>query len=786
VSDLPVNRANVKSHSQPILYLNLRPFFLLGLGMILLASPFMRGLFFQPELLMFQMITAVTFAFCIYDQVLRREVTTDHLPWSLMDMAFLALILSYALSLTTAVHMRAAIGELLKVIACFMVYWMASRAVRTEKSLRYLLVVVYTAGVGVAVIGLLAATGIFNFPGAYEKGIIMSTLQYKNALAIYLAAMNVIGLGLSVKSERIIPKVLYAMGNLLLVVVILGTQSRGGWILYPLAMAGFIAMIPRQYLWRAGYHLVIFLGCGLVTARVFYDHLPDTQGVTLAIYLLYGIAAVIAGQVLYHFAGIWLNRDSVPDRTRRWAAVGGLAYLAVVLLVYLAYASSAFPVFVAEFVPGQVITRSQAISRVEPSFVQRMEMDQDALRIVQDYPLTGAGGGGWNALYHSYARKLYWSSETHNNFLQTWVEAGTVGFLALAGLWIGLVTTLIKSRKHKKEQWEVELWSAAVPALAIGVHSAFDFDLSLPAISLLLFALFGGIRGAVRETTPAETAKGDHGVPVERITRRMILVALAGTLAVLVLFYPTARFYQAGTAGAEGAKAVTPDTLFQARQHYEKAIRLDPYTASYKGDLAQIWAAEAITSKYYLARTNAIKYAEEAADAEPYNIQVRGTLINVYGLLQEYERMEREASALVEANPFIIAHYEVLARARLEAGVHYANQGDLKQARTYMQKVLHMPSELPEAVGEPTPALYLSAGQAAYYLGRYTQARDFLDLASQGSNKELKVEATVWLAATCERLGDSVQARDLLNRTRSERPRVAEAYQKLLALPILK
>ncbi|HOV80634.1 MAG TPA: hypothetical protein PK728_11130 [Bacillota bacterium] len=41
---------------QPILYLNLRPFFVGGLFLAVFTAPFMRGLFFQPELLEMQML----------------------------------------------------------------------------------------------------------------------------------------------------------------------------------------------------------------------------------------------------------------------------------------------------------------------------------------------------------------------------------------------------------------------------------------------------------------------------------------------------------------------------------------------------------------------------------------------------------------------------------------------------------------------------------------------------------------------------------------------------------
>lgn len=798
--------ANFAPKSRPILYLNLRPFFLAGFWFVLFTSPFMRGLFFAPELLTYQMIIAAAFAFCVYDQVLRRE-----LPFfrSLLDWAVLALAAAYALSLLTAVHMRAAAGELLKAAAYFMTYWMALRAVRGEKDLDRLLHVAYLAGLGVAAIGLLAAARVFEFPGAFENGVIMSTLQYKNALAVYLAAVNAVGLGLSVKTERLLPRLFYAAGNLLLVVVILGTQSRGGWVLYPLAMAALIALLPKSCRWRAAYHLFIFLGCGLVTARVFFGHLPGAQGPALLQYLLAGLAAAAGCQALYHLLALRLNREEVPEATRRLVAAGGVVYIGAVLAVYLWYAAAAFPVAAAQLLPGRVIARAETISAHDPSFRQRLEYSRDALRIVKEYPVTGAGGGGWNALYHRYASTLYWSTETHNHFLQTWVEAGTLGLLALLAVWAGFVRLLVRFRRRAPgEGAAVSAWSAAVAALTLGVHSAFDFDLSLAALGILLYALFGAVRGIVpdlppprqaaeraeRTALPAGAKEKTGGRPAGKKTssgeqprspgwRPLLLAALAGTLAAAAVIYPARAFYAAGAAGASGAQALLARDLETAAGFYEKARRLDPFTASYAADLAQIRAVQAAAKDDAVARYRALQSARAAATAEPYNTQVRAALVNVYSLLREYDLMAAEAASLCAANPLAVQHHEILARARLDAARYHLQKGDRRQAREYLQQVLEMPGRLPPSVSGPTPSLSLSAGQAAYLLGDLSRAVELLEAAGRG--KETSFEARLWLAAALARQGQGSRAGALVADLEKEKPGAAATYQEILALPEL-
>lgn len=785
--------ANPSLKLPPILYLNLRPFFIAGLWFVLFTSPFMRGLFFAPELLTYQMITAAAFAFCIYDQVLRREAEFFGAP---LDWAVLALVAAYALSLAAAVHLRSAIGELLKAAAYFMAYWMALRAVRGEADLDRLLRVAYAAAAGVAAVGLLAAARVISLPGAFENGVITSTLQYKNTLAVYLAAANILGLALSLKTERLLPKLFYAGGNLVLAAVLLGTQSRGGWVLYPLAAAALIAFLPKTYRWRAAYHLVIFLGCALVTFRVFSAHLADAAGFALLKYLLAGLGAALACQALYHFLASWLNRDAVADSTRRLAAAGGLAYLGAVLAIYLWHAAAAFPVAAAQVFPGKVLARAETISAHDPSFQQRLEYSRDALRIVRDYPLTGAGGGGWNALYHRYSSRLYWSTETHNHFFQTWVEAGTLGFAALAAVWGSFLALLWKfSLRGAAKGAAVSTWAAAVAALTLGVHSAFDFDLSLAAMGIFLFSLFGAVRGMVFSIVdqPAAAVRGraeragrrenERPGPVKQSAPgwpKLAVAALAGTLAAAAVIFPARSFYAAGAAGAAGAQALRAGDLEAAAGFYEKARRLDPFTASYAADLAQIWAVEAAAKDDAVARYRALQYAREAARAEPYNTRVRAALVNVYSLLREYDLMAAEAASLCEANPLAVQHHEILARARLDAARYHLQKGDRRQAGEYLQQVQEMPGRLPPSVSRPTPPLSLSAGQAAYLLGDLSRAVELLEAAGRG--KETSFEAGLWLAAALARQGQGSRAGALVAGLEKEKPGAAATYQEILAL----
>ncbi len=790
---------------RPILHLNLRPFIVIGLWTILFSSPFFRGLFFQPELLTAHMLTGVVFALCVYDQILRREVD---FRFSGLEWAMLALVAAYALSLFTAIHIRPAVGELLKVINYLMIFWIAFRVARTERDLDRVLLVTYVGALGVALVGVLAAVNVFDFPGAYVGSRIYSTLQYPNTLGIFLAMMSVVGLALSVKTERLLPKLLFAVGGAFLITVVLGTQSRGSWVIYPFLLGGFVVAMPDAYRWRAAYHILIQVGAGLFAARGFYDSLKAGEPTVALWYLGGGLAIALVLQVLYHWLGIWLNRETVAENTRRLVAMGGVGYFAVVLASYLMYAAAALPTTTGEMLAEDVGFRAEKISGHDASFQARIMWSQDALRIVRDYPVTGAGGGGWNALYHQYQSYPYWSTEVHNYFFQTWVEAGTIGFLAVLTVWGFFIYLLVRLWRFgtRSGVW-VSTWAAAVAVLGLGVHSAFDFDLSMAAMGFMLWAYFGLVRGgtelAIAEAHNPDGAEGhrrkkDMGAePVSVRPIRLVTVALAGTFLAAVLVFPAASFYSAGKTGAEGARAMLQQDFDQAAVLLQEAARRDPFAASYPGDLAQIYAVKSLAENDVSAYDEAIRYAEQAAKLEPYGIQVRSTTLNVYSILSMPERAAAEAEALLLTNPLMLSNYEILAHTYLGAARFSIEQDDLPSAREYVQKTIDLPERIEAQAkllrdkhagrwlkqAENSTPLKLSRGQAFFLTGEYGLAEEFLQGAS--ANKDLKWESELWLAALYARTGEREQAREILTRLREENDEAERLYAEVLALPVL-
>jgi len=772
----------------PLLHINLRPLVWAGVGALLVVPPYLRGLFFAPDLLTTQVFLAAVFLLWLADRLLRRQgpVSLDLLDW-----AVLAFAGAYLLSLVAPVSRPNAVSAFFKALSYALLYFMVSRLAVGPKGLTRVLALHFWAAVGVALVGLAAAAGYVYYPGAFDGRVIMSTLQYKNALAAYLATAALGGLALQARRWRPAPMVLYGLGQFALVVALLGSQSRGGWIMYGLAALAYCLLLPRVRVYRTLFGLFVSVGAAVLATRSFLPAAMAGEAPAALRALAFGAAAVAGVHAGVYFGDRLLRRHA-RERVRRAVAFGGVVYAALVAVLYLALAGQGAPSLAGALLPSPVLARAQAIAGYDPSFQMRLMYDRDALRVLADYPLVGAGGGAWNALYHRYQDTLYFSTEVHNHFLQVAVEAGLLGLAAFGLAWYGFGRQLWRLRRRldpeeDEEAWALT-WAAGVGALALGAHSFFDFNLSLPALAYVLWSLWGAVRAQegyraarkARRTGPARERLG-------RVFSHPVAQPLVAAALAVLLLYPSWCFYRAGRVGAEAARAMEAKELVRARDLYQEARQLDPYTASYAADLAQVLTALGLAENREEDLARARDLAREAARAEPYNPQVRAALSLVY-LLQGYvDEAVAEAEAVVRANPWDVGAWEQLGRAYVGGAQYYSRFGYEQDA----QRLLEMALKLPERVEEQaarrrpeipwqgpalrvTPALRLVYGQAAYLLGRPGEAAAALEVAYK--DKSLAREAAPWLAAALTRDGREEEAREVLRLY----PGARQEYENLL------
>lgn len=787
---------------RPLLNLNFHPLVMSGLVVLLFFPPFLRGLFFVPELLLTHQLAAAIFLAFVLDRGIKREPVSFSHP---LDWLLLGLFMAYLVSCSVAVNMRGAVGEALKYLNYFLIYFMVSRSVLTERATNYLLHVIFAGAVGVAVVGLFSATGHLNYPGAWTGTHISSTLQYRNALAGYLVAAQVVGFTLWLRARNPLHQTLLALGSLLTLTVLLLSQSRGGWIVYPLAVALWLAGLRGNF-WRGCYLFFLNLGLAMLTARFFLPEVLAGDGTGAVRVLLVASSIMVAAQLLVALVDSLLARRDLEQPYRTFLNYGGLLYITAVVSVYLLYTAKALPRVGVQFLPAVLLDRAGTISLEDPSAVSRFVFFRDALEIIRNHPLLGAGGGAWNALYHRYKEGAYFTTEVHSVFLQTWVETGTIGFLLFTGFWLVLACLLWRFAVSPAGPNYPLVWGSGVAALALVGHSAIDFTLSLPALAILVWALAGITRGggAVTKQHSGQLLTGTG--KAFKYTRQSAsqkkppgtiypwLQLCVGLLLVLALWLPSWRLYQAGVLGAEGARAINKQSLTEARGLMEKAHRLDPFTATYLADLAQVEAVLGLASEDSAALQKAVEHARAAVRLEPFNPRVRTTTSFVYLLIGYPDQAVAEAYALTTINPLDVGAYEFYGRTAMAVAHYYLARQEYPMARTYLERAAQLPSrveakarEIPPARTqrprkmEVTPLLSLSAGQAASLLGDYSTAEKLLNAAAR--QQELAAEAALWQAVTAARGNNHAEVEKYLARARAENQTADAVFAEIMQTP---
>lgn len=773
--------------------LDVRPYLIGGAPTVVIVSPFFRGLFFPIERLVVLLISLAIFV--LYEVLVLargKEASEKKLLNGPMDWAVLGLACAYALSCLVAVNIRQAIGETLKYVNYFILFYLVSEigrrsgvlfgygkrgGTRVFVSVAGLLQALLAGAVGVAVLGVGAAAGTFIYKGAYEGGRISSSIQYPNSLAAYLTAAFFVGLGLMMAEKAPPKRAIYGAASYLLLLPFIFTYSRGAYLVFPVALAIFLVLSPRGKRWSA---LAGFLAAAFAAAVItpfFYKALNPGKGVPVSeirvwVSYLAGVPIAVGLTYLAHVFSGW------PSRRQFVAGSAGVAAVAAI----------AFGVFflAPEVLPAPLVARIGSISLAQSSALDRILWTLDALKIVADRPILGAGGGGWKSLYLGYQSWGYWSSEVHNYFAQTWVETGTLGLGVLACIWILFLGGLRRSLKAfgaADVPVETRFLAVAVgsSAIALGTHSFIDFNLSLAGIGFYLWSLFGignalwGEAGVIKEVagvaqSGAETGlgpgskSGSKSSPRSSLTgTRKEVMGTAGVIAVTIsvgLLILGGMLLKGDTLGETAIRDVKRGKVNQAVETFKRVITLDPWEGSYRIDYGNALVAVALTKQDPEALGEAKKQMERGVALEPYNPVFRTAYGSLLLRSGDIEGGLKEIEKAVDLQPYSEARYENLAGAYVAVGDNFAKEGKPDEAKKYFEKVMSIPQrmkeqrdKIPEGVPdseklkEMTPKLALSLGEAQAFLGRYQEASEALEKASASGNANVKFEANLWLAA---------------------------------------
>ncbi|MBT9140717.1 MAG: hypothetical protein DDT30_01295 [Dehalococcoidia bacterium] len=784
-----------------------------GLCLLVFYPPYLRAMFFTTEQLPTHMFTLVLFILWWIVKYQRKDTLFLVTP---LDWFVFAFALIYFLTLPIAINIRGAIQEFLKVANYFLVYWLASQIITTKKQARIFLNVLIFSALGVAILGQGAALKLWEVHGGFVAGRIFSTIQYPNSLAAYLTGAFFVTLGLfqsaTIRSHRLA----YIITAFILILTVILTYSRGGWLIVPFFSLLYILFISRPKKKEAALVMVaLFTISILITPSLGHLHtnihtvkpaapapsepkptepkpvepkpvtpptptpkiLEERFSVTpnTEYTLSFEIKAdgpdklpyIWRIQVLGHQEdgkqkSLASKQDkktdgyekqeitfTTPEDVRRisvridnphanstMVAVKGLVLACQTVQIERSF-------FWSKLLPRTLYDRLFGFSRSDINVVTRFRYFQDAWEIIKDYPVFGLGGHGWKSRYFQYQSALYSSTEVHNHFLQVWVETGIIGLLIFLGIWLAFIHTAFSLYRGEDEEKKIYAVAIGLGVLAVVLHSLYDFNLSLGAIGIFLWALMGVLRSLASGFSRAKSKSSK--IPA------YLPVALA---AMLLLF--VAALNLGHRSYLQGVRFLQAGQFNRSVSALEQAVRYDKFDPEYRVALANAYEILFEKTNNYSYLDKVRLQLEKAYSLDRYNPTYSHYLGSFLVRFREFDEGLAALSRTIDLQPQLESHYNNYAKVCLNIASFLISQGQRAEAEKYIEKALSVEERLLKYY-PGSRILAFSFGKANYLRGNIDKAREYLETALNST--EDRALAAMILSLIYEKKGDTEKAK---------------------------
>ncbi|WP_042227448.1 O-antigen ligase family protein [Paenibacillus popilliae] len=676
--------------------------------LFLIWSPFQFGLFNGQTTqfakpIYWSMLTASILAFLAVGMLLQTKKTNIDKSNALTLFVFL-LPVTYGVSSFFAASGYLAVDAIF-IMFTYAVFFTLTRLTTSEEKINHIIQITLT-GSAYAVVwfgllnwlgnGTFAAAWIGWFSkltadGLYPQAIwvdangprLASVFQYPNTYAAYLMAFLFVAVFYLTTTRKAVSHAVHGFMLVPLILSIFLTLSRSGLVLLPVVFVVVLLFIKpaRQILWIV--HLAISGVATLVILNPVSEigiqvHLNESSSSSLKgwLYIL-GASAVCAGLcwIVQRFLAPWLERKLEGFAMKKWAnallPVGG-TFITGVLLIFLLGTS------LTNLLPESISSRLSSINFQQHSVLERITFYKDSMKLVADYPVFGAGGGAWSALYEKYQNNPYESAQAHSYYMQYLVETGVLGFIILLGFLGVVYGKYVQSFRKAEEIQRNRYFMYFILATSILVHSVMDFNMSYVYIGILVFISLGGMAASISKQ------------PLKRIKPQTLKAAAASIVGIagVIMFITSVLFIQASSSFAKANKTLVETKDFnQTMQYLNKALKIRstvPEYAALKADLFKQVYAQQGDEAFFAEAEHTLR---QALDKQPGNRILLLRLVALY----EQKGMDSERYKVYSENaerfPWDMEWYDKYMDATLRQGIVVTNESP-DQKNEYMDEII--------------------------------------------------------------------------------------------------
>ncbi|MEC0310689.1 O-antigen ligase family protein [Paenibacillus lautus] len=789
-----------------------------GIILFLFWTPFQTALFNGQELqfekpIFWAAILATLLLFLWIPQFYKSIQLKDERDW--LAVGVLLLPLTYILSLISAASHSLAMNMV--VINCIyaIMFIIGLYVLRDKLGNRIIQSTIMTVAYLIVGFGLLHWFGQGKTAGAIAKWFsntvlngtythavmtdsnglrLTSVFQYANTYAAFLMAFLFAAVFFVTTSRKWYGQAFHSFMLVPIIVSLLLTLSRGGLVMLPVVFVLLLLFLKpaKQLLW--------ILYCGLAGVASLIISKPVTElgldlnetfssgGALKGWGILLGASAIVGllGWVIQSFIAPKLEKAlsnwSAKKASNMWIPISSLVLGG--LLIFLFIGTN-----LKNILPQNISVRLENINFNQHSVLERFTFYKDAMKVLADYPIIGAGGGAWASLYEQYQNNPYSSTQAHNFFLQYLIEVGLIGFLIFMSFIMYIFYKYIRGYVRADDEGRNNHFLYLILVLSILIHSILDFNMSYVFMGILVFLGLGGM-ASVMNSKPIKKWN------VQDSTARNIYSAVVG-LASIILLITSIRYVQAAEAGLEARKIVQVSTSFEeikAPLDKDLSIRPShPESVLLLNSLYQSLYQQSQDEGFFQLSTNLLN---QVLEDEPHNKSMLNQLVKSY----EMNKQPEQAYEILINNAYKfkwdINWYEQIINKGYDLGMKALGEGDTAGKEKYfnsatsafvkVQEGIKHLATLPEGQlqGNPfenTPDMILHTGKMHFMMNQPEQASEALKLGIQEDlSQTTQQEIVRWYLAALQKQNLSDDA--LMGKLTQVDPNAKQNVQQLADL----
>lgn len=403
---------------------------------------------------------------------------------------------------------------------------------------------------------------------------------------------------------------------------------------------------------------------------------------------------ISAGVVWFYHAKLekWVERKLEKWSNRKLSIV--IVPAAIVILGTVAAALLLGSPAIRGLLPDQLADRLANINFQQHSVLERFTFYKDGLNVANDYPLLGAGGGAWQAVYEQYQNNPYVSRQAHSFFVQVLVETGWIGLLAMIGIMAYIYFLYIRSHIRHPEKRGSHLVFYII-SLSLLVHSAIDFDMSYIYIAALVFVSLGCMAAAFGDKLTISRLDAMGSKP----WKNMIFPGIVGLVAVAMLFVTIQNNRAILIYNETLEKAYRQQASFQElMDSMDKAISIAPKQSAYAVTKAD-WLLQAYDqNKEDIMLLMASSTIAKAEEHNSYSRELFNYKIKLFQTTGQMDNLLLTVNETLIKYPWDITFYETAMNSYNQARVTAIASQDGTKAEEYATKIREIGTEVQRRV----------------------------------------------------------------------------------------